>query len=349
MKRAEADPRWQLIRLGCLHTPMAVRVCATLRLVDHIISGATTRAELTDRTGTDAMALARLIRHLIAIGILAEPEPGRLAPTELGQVLADDHPAGQRAWHDLTQVVARADISFIHLLDAVQTGRGTYEKVYGKAFYDDLAECAELRESFEELFSCDRQVAYEAPVAAYDWTKVQHVLDVGGGTGGFVATIAHSHPQISATLLELPGTAEAARKVLAKDGLAERVSVVEGDFREGLPGTADAILLSFVLLNWPDKDAIHLLDQCRRALNRSGRILVLERDDLPENSNNEQFTELDLRMLVFLGGRLRTRPEWTSLATAAGLAVEAVHELPSATIPFDLSLLVLAEQEGGSG
>ncbi|MGH3939787.1 MAG: hypothetical protein ACRDTG_14395, partial [Pseudonocardiaceae bacterium] len=46
-----------LLRLGNLHTPMAVRVAATLRLVDHIRLGATTPDELAAATGTDPNAL----------------------------------------------------------------------------------------------------------------------------------------------------------------------------------------------------------------------------------------------------------------------------------------------------
>ncbi|MFB4279816.1 MULTISPECIES: methyltransferase [unclassified Nonomuraea] len=331
-----------LIRLGSLHTPMAVRVAATLRLVDHIRAGATSAGELAERTGTDPDALARLVRHLVAIGVLQESAPGRLAPTEVGLLLADDHPAAQRAWHDLNQIVARADVGFVRLLDAVQTGRPTYADFYGKTFYDDLADRPDLRESFDTLMACDQDVAYDAPAAAYDWSGVRHVCDVGGGTGGFVTAIARLAPHVTATVVELPGTAAAAREHLAAEGLTERVEVVEADFFKPLPCAADVMILSFVLLNWPDEEAVRILERCAESLEPGGRILVYERDDLEESSSNELFTELDLRMLVFLGGRLRTRDAWWDLAARAGLDVEAVHRLPSPTIPFDLSLLVLA-------
>ncbi|NUW34470.1 methyltransferase domain-containing protein [Nonomuraea sp. SMC257] len=339
------DPLWGLIRLGSLHTPMAVRVAATLRLVDHIKDGATGLRELAERTGTDPDALARLIRHLVAVGVLAEPEPGRLAPTAMGEVLADDHPAAQRAWHDLGEIVARADVGFTRLLDAVRTGRPTYADVYGRPFYDDLAAEPRLRESFESLMACDQHVAYDAPTAAYDWSGVRHVCDVGGGTGGFVAAVARAAPHVTATILELPGTAQVARDHLAAEGLADRCDVIEGDFFAPLPCKADVMLLSFVLLNWPDEDAARILARCADSLEPGGRILVYERDDLAENAGNERFTELDLRMLVFLGGRLRTRDAWAGLAARAGLAVESVRRLPNPTIPFDLSLIVLAPAE----
>ncbi|MDA0632775.1 methyltransferase [Nonomuraea sp. MCN248] len=338
----DTDALRTLIRLGSLHTPMAVRVAATLRLVDRIQAGADTARELAAETGTDPDALTRLTRHLVAVGVLSEPAPGRLAPTEVGLMLADDHPAAQRAWHDMDQIVARADVGFIRLLDAVREGRPTYADVYGRPFYDDLAGRPDLRESFEGLMACDQDVAYDAPAAAFDWSRVRHVCDVGGGTGGFLIAIARLAPHVTATLVELPGTAAAAREQLAAAGLGGRTEVVEADFFKPLPCTADVMILSFVLLNWPDEEAVRILERCAESLEPGGRILVYERDDLEENASNELFTELDLRMLVFLGGRLRTRDAWWELASRAGLEVESVHRLPSPTVPFDLSLLVLA-------
>jgi arminomycin 4-O-methyltransferase/SAM-dependent hydroxylase len=331
-----------LLRLGGLHTPMAVRVAATLRLVDHILAGATSPAQLAHVTGANANALLRLTRHLVAVGVLDEPEPGRLAPTALGELLADGHPAQQRAWFDLTNAVSRADLAFIHLLDAVRTGHPTYETVYGKPFYEDLADDQALAESFDALMACEQDVVYDAPAKSYDWTGVEHVMDVGGGTGGFLAAIARTAPHVTGTLLELPIPAATAREHFAAAGLADRLTVVDGDFFASLPVTADVIVLSFVLLNWSDERARQILRRCADALRPGGRILVLERDDVPEDASNAQFTLLDLRMLVFLGGRLRTRDEWSTFAASAGLGVESVSRPSSPSVPFDFSLLVLA-------
>nr|7PHD_A Chain A, Carminomycin 4-O-methyltransferase DnrK,Methyltransferase domain-containing protein [synthetic construct]7PHD_B Chain B, Carminomycin 4-O-methyltransferase DnrK,Methyltransferase domain-containing protein [synthetic construct] len=347
----QIDALRTLIRLGSLHTPMVVRTAATLRLVDHILAGARTVKALAARTDTRPEALLRLIRHLVAIGLLEEDAPGEFVPTEVGELLADDHPAAQRAWHDLTQAVARADISFTRLPDAIRTGRPTYESIYGKPFYEDLAGRPDLRASFDSLLACDQDVAFDAPAAAYDWTNVRHVLDVGGGKGGFAAAIARRAPHVSATVLEMAGTVDTARSYLKDEGLSDRVDVVEGDFFEPLPRKADAIILSFVLLNWPDHDAVRILTRCAEALEPGGRILIHERAEAPSGGTRTSdlyFSVLDLRMLVFLGGALRTREKWDGLAASAGLVVEEVRQLPSPTIPYDLSLLVLAPAATGA-
>lgn len=331
-----------LLRLGGLHTPMAVRVAATLRLVDHIAAGARTPAALAKVTGADPNALLRIIRHLVAVGVLTAAPNGEIEPTAVGRLLADDHPAQQRAWFDLTNAVSRADLAFFRLLDAVRTGRPSYESVYGRPFYDDLSAQPELAKSFDELMACDQDVVYDQPAASYDWAGVKHVMDVGGGVGGFLAAIARTAPHVTGILLELPLPAARAGANFEAAGLADRLTAVPGDFFQELPTGADVITLSFVLLNWSDEDARRILLRCVEALEPGGRILVLERDDLPEDASNEQFTLLDLRMLVFLGGRLRTRDEWSTFAASAGLVVESARKVASPSVPFDLSLLTLA-------
>ncbi|ASR39071.1 methyltransferase [Prauserella marina] len=331
-----------LLRLGSLHTPMAVRVAATLRLVDHINAGHDSPAKLAKVTGTNANALLRIVRHLVAVGLLRETGPDQLEPTTTGRLLADDHPAQQRAWFDLTNAVARADLAFVRLLDAVRTGRPTYESIYGQPFYDDLAANPELAKSFDTLMACDQDLAYDAPAAAYDWSNAKHVLDVGGGIGGFLAAIAKIAPHVRGTLLELPLVSERGAEHFRTAGLDDRMNTVAADFFEPLPVKADVIVLSFVLLNWSDDEARRILRRCADALEPGGRIVVLERDDLAEDASNEKFTILDMRMLVFLGGRLRTRDEWSTFACSAGLTVESAEKVASPSVPFDLSLLVLA-------
>jgi arminomycin 4-O-methyltransferase/SAM-dependent hydroxylase len=338
-----------LVRLTDLVTPMALRVAATLRLVDHLRAGLTSPAALAEATDTDEDALRRLIRHLVAVGVLAEVAPDHLVPTDLGQLLAEDHPSRQRSWLDLTQAVGRADLAFLRLGEAVRTGRPVYESEYGLPFWQDLSADPALGASFEDLMTSREDAAFAAPVAAYDWSGARHVLDLGGAPGGLLSAIVRAAPDLRGTLLDLPGPAARARDRIAAAGLADRIDVVEGDFFAESPLSADLVLLSFVLLNWSDEDARRILRRCVEALEPGGRILLLERAEKSGSAVTTTadlyFSVLDMRMLVFLGGRVRTRKEWSALASSAGLLVESVvSPITSATVPLDSCLIELARQ-----
>lgn len=343
---ADERPVDALVRMSNLVTPMALRVAATLRLVDHLRAGATSSEALAEATGAAPDALSRLMRHLAAAGVLEETGPGRYAPTRIGDLLADDDPSRQRSWLDLDQAVGRADLTFLDLREAVRTGRPQYEARYGKPFWTDLSEDGELGASFDTLMTAREDEAFAAPVAAYDWSRAGHVLDVGGAPGGLLSAVLRAAPGARGTLLDLPGAAERARGRIAAAGMDGRIDVVGGDFFDELPVSADVVVLSFVLLNWSDADALRILGRCRDALRPGGRIVLLERAEAPAGGTRTSdlyFSVLDMRMLVFLGGRVRTDREWAGLAGAAGLdIVSRTGPLVSPNVPLDSCLWEMA-------
>jgi hypothetical protein len=54
------------------------------------------------------------------------------------------------------------------------------------------------------------------------------VLDIGGGHGWYSAQLCARHPQLTATVLDLPGSAAIGREIIAKAGLAERSGTATG-------------------------------------------------------------------------------------------------------------------------
>jgi len=304
-----------------LATPMAVRVAATLRIADHITRGLRTAPALAEAAGADADALGRVLRHLVTVGVLRRDQSDRYVLTARGEVLRDDHPAGMRAVLDLEGAIGRADLSFVQLLHTVRTGEPAFPAQFGRSFWDDLAADPTRSASFDQQMAAD--VAAWAPdiVAAYDWGSLGHVVDVGGGNGALLATLLREHPDLRGTVLDLPGAAEAARKALTAAGLADRSAAVTGSFFDPLPPGAGGYLLCAVLHDWDDAAAHAILRRCAEAAGTNGRVFVVEK--LVTDTDNR--TEMDLRVLVYFGGRERGLAEITALAADAGLRVAAVH------------------------
>ena len=116
-----------------------------------------------------------------------------------------------------------------------------------------------------------RQVKANAVEVAdlYDWSRVEHVVDVGGGTGEMLRTILGAPPHLRGTLFDLP-------RVVAVAEPAERVYTVGGDFfDDALPG-GDAYVLSQILHGFPDDDAGRILGRCAEAGGADARILLVE-------------------------------------------------------------------------
>ncbi|HEX4108390.1 MAG TPA: hypothetical protein VHX88_09670 [Solirubrobacteraceae bacterium] len=146
----------QLSAMADLFTPIALRVAATLHLADHLAQGADSVGALAERTRGDPDALGRLADHLVAIGALQRGPTGALSLTDLGEQLREGHAGGARAWLDIEGATGRADLSALHLLDAVRSGRPAYPQTYGREFWEDLA----ARESAASIEMGLRMLAY---------------------------------------------------------------------------------------------------------------------------------------------------------------------------------------------
>ena len=72
-------------------------------------------------------------------------------------------------------------------------------------------------------------------LAAYDFSSIRTLVEVGGGQGALLVAILHANPAMRGILFDLPRVSEAARARIAAEGLADRCAVMEGDMFAGVP------------------------------------------------------------------------------------------------------------------
>jgi O-methyltransferase domain len=114
----------------------------------------------------------------------------------------------------------------------------------------------------------------------------------------------------------MPSAAAAATAL----GLADRSKAVSGDFFAYVP-EADLYLLKFILHDWNDERCVRILENCRRAMRRGGRVIVVEMllGEIGEPGPGPIF---DLLMMVILSGCERSLNEYRALLERAGLRLE---------------------------
>jgi cyclopropane fatty-acyl-phospholipid synthase-like methyltransferase len=110
----------------------------------------------------------------------------------------------------------------------------------------------------------------------------RRLVDVAGGHGGFSMAMCRRHPQLAATIVDLPPSAAVGRKIVAEQGLADRVSFREGDvFDVGL-GTDVDVVSSFNLIHHLSEERNRELCRMARAALRPGGCLVIGDAARPE-------------------------------------------------------------------
>lgn len=318
----EQGSAWQMLApVIDLVTPMAVRASATLRVADLMTNGPVPIDELARFSASDPDALGRLLRHLVSHGVFVEASSGEFGLNDVAALLRSDHPSGMQVSLDLNGFGGQMDLAFTGLLHTLRTGQPAWEKVFGAPFWRYLADDPKMSASFDATMATGPEYVVDA-ARGYDWSSARYVVDVGGGSGALLAAVLEAHPQVRATLVDLPDTVERGREYLAGRALEERCTFVGQSFFDALPDGGDLYVLSNVLHDWADDEATAILRRCFEAAGDSGRVVVIEDGD------STMVAEMDLRMLVLCGGRQRGIDDYTELAGAAGLALVGTRMTP---------------------
>jgi SAM-dependent methyltransferase len=124
---------------------------------------------------------------------------------------------------------------------------------------------------------------YEAEVCiqSHDFRAYRRLLDIGGNSGEFAFRICRQHPQLEATVFDLPLVCDIGAEHLAAEQEAGRVRFVKGDARyDALPQDSDVVTFKSFLHDWPETLALHFLTKAAQVLPPGGTILIFERGPL---------------------------------------------------------------------
>lgn len=327
------SPGTQLARLldGYLTTQL-ICTAARLRVDEALAAGPQTGAEVAAAVGAVPEMLVQVLRGLVSVGVLEQDDQGRFLLTPVGSALAPMRNAA----------LVRGDLYYAaaaELSSSVVEGGVAFRRTYGADFFEHLAGHPDLAASFQQAMGERSEGEARDVVAAYDFSSLGSLVDVGGGDGTLLTRILQSTSGLTGILVDQPVAVDGARLRFAAADLADRTECVVGDFFSELPAGHDAYLLSRVLHDWSDADALRILRCCRRAVPHHGRVLVVDAL-LPDRAvEAPDAIRMDLHMMVLFGSRERTEAEFAELFAASGFALRRVSLSPS---PTRLALLEAA-------
>jgi len=309
-----ATTPWRYIWPGIL-AAQAIHAAAKLRIADLLASGPKTAAELAAESGAHPAALDCLLGALATLDMFARTPDGRYTNTPLTELLRSDHPQSQR------DSVLFLPATFLwrplgELTESVRTGEPAFERIFGQRFFEYLSVHPDDASVFNSAMT--QGIAWTSPalLAAYDFSRFERLVDVGGGEGALLRDILTATPGLHGVLFDLPSAVASASGIL-KGEIAARCEIVGGDFFDSVPVGADAYLMKGVIHDWPDADATKILRNTRRAMRADGTLLLIES---LVDAGGGHVGLFELLMLV-IGGRERTEPDFRSLLEDAGFSI----------------------------
>lgn len=269
-------------------------------------------SDLAERCRLRADGARRLLRALGELGLTIRQED-HWALTGRGALLRADHPLtladAAREYAGPLSAMWRC------LPEALRQSTGwSAPDVFGEVARDDAR-----RVGHHRMLRSYARHDYAEVCRALDLRGDERVIDAGGGLGVLARRLLEAHPSVQVTVLERP-------EVVAMAKPSSGVRWRSGSLFEPWQLEADAVLLSRVLHDWDDAEAMQILARARAALPRGGRVYVVEMS-LPEEGVAGSLC--DLHLLMATGGRERSSEHVGRLLAATGFEFCAVRRLPA--------------------
>jgi hypothetical protein len=298
-----------------------IYVAAKLDLADLLTDGSRTPTDLARLTNTHERSLLRLMRALCALGICTEAGDSTFGLTELGSFLSAKSERSLKAWALLEGDMLRA--GWGEMIESIRTGKTAGELAGdGLERFEELARANQSAAAlFNEAMVSATRMQIPALLAAYDFSGISTLMDVGGGLGELINAILKKYPSMRGIVFDLPHCEEAAMMNSAASGVADRCKFIPGSFFKSVPAGADAIIMKFIIHDWNDDRCVQILRNCHRSLKPGAKLLVVDRimPNRRETTPDHLSVALaDLNMLRGPGGCERTEHEHRELLAKGG-------------------------------
>lgn len=263
-----------------------------------------TGGELGEKLGLHERGIWDFFDTLVAMGFLGRDGDGRSgrykntpatlkyldknSPAYIGGMLEMLNDRLFRYWGDLET--------------ALKTGQPQNEVKYGEesifqALYSNP-------DSLEQFLSAMRGLSYanfNAFAEKFDFSGYQTLCDVGGATGLLASLVAQKNPHMNCKTFDLPVVEPIAKKWIEKDGVADQVEAISGNFfNDSLP-TADIITMGMILHDWNLEKKKHLVSLAYKALPDGGAFVAIENIIDDARRENTFGLLMSLNMLIEFG------------------------------------------------
>lgn len=293
-----------------------------LRLLHRLSDGPATAKALAISTGIPAARLQILLQSAAAMGLLRHRRDGAFALTLRG--------ASILGVPGLEAMLRHHRAFYADMADPVALLRGTGQtqlaQFWPYVFGAEGARDPDVTATYSDLMAQSQTLVAEDTLRLVDLRGVRRLLDVGGGTGAFLAAVGQACPNPQLELFDLPAVVAGAQARMAAAGLAARCTIHTGSFRDDpLPQGADAISLIRVLYDHNDSTVAALLGAVHAALPPGGRLVISE--PMSGGAKPDPITDVYFAFytLAMQTGRTRSTAEISGLLTDAGFVNICVH------------------------
>ena len=223
--------------------------------------------------------------------------------TQLGRVLEDELKSLIIYWQDLPFKTST------YMLETLKNGSECFSKIYKNPYFDFLKNNlhhAKISQDMNSYYISD----YNHLIKFLDLNN-EIVCDIGGGDGSFIKNVQRMYPNIETIVAD---------KYVSK----ANENNIKIDFFKDFKIKGDVFLLSRILHDWSDENALVILQNLSKNLAKESTIYLFE-TIVPEEATYDKGITLSFHLLNFLGGYERTLKDFKLLMAQANLSIIEIY------------------------
>jgi SAM-dependent methyltransferase len=296
----------------------ALSTAATLGVFEALEEAPASPEELARRLDLDPLGAETLLTALATLGYV-ERDGGRVRNSRVSSRLLVSSspesiatfvgPQGDLHWDVLSM-----------LPEALRDGRAY-------ALHEERRDDRERWEAYiRGLFEISRAEQGDN-AALVPVSDAREMVDVAGGHGAFAMAMCRRHPGLRVTVLDLPPSVRVGERIVAEQGLADRISFRAGDvFELGLGEDLDVVSAFNLVHHLPEERDRELCRMARKALRPAGAFVIGDsaRPE-PGESVSEHGAISSLLFYAWSHGRNFAASEIAAWLEEAGFEEVAVH------------------------
>lgn len=289
-------------------------------IFDRLGESASTLAELSECVTIREVILDRILQGYVHLDLLERCGDNTYKLTKLGRLLSQNE---ENNFHHMALLWGEEFYAaWGKGLEALDTNKPAFDTFYSMNLFTYLSNNEQVAQSFDHAMFSMAKVICPAVVEKISLDGIKTVTDVGGGGGFLLEKLLTRYPSVTGVLFDLPHVIKRIQAGPSSILKIENIHHVGGSFFESVP-LSDVHILSNILHDWNDEEALKILNKVRAAKNKGSLLFIVEMllDPLEEP---HLARSTDLNMMMLTGGRERTRSEMNELLAASHFSVKEI-------------------------
>ncbi|BBH54139.1 methyltransferase [Fluviispira sanaruensis] len=305
-----------------------IQLAVKYDLFTHLEDGINELNSLAKKNDFIPSRLYRLLKCLENINLIKETSDKNFYLTRMGERFL---PNKKGNYANLTNLWSTEFYKAAENIDkALRSEKSAFECTHNESLYSYFNKYPERATTFNLAMRDLSENLNKNALYEMDLSTVKSIADVGGGSGASIRNMITQNAHLHGILFDQKSVIDSAMKEMEDFQYKNRVELISGDFFKPLPFKVDCIVLSNIIHNWNDEKAVQILTNCRKALNESGKIYLIEAA-LESSIEPLLARTMDFAMLLLTEGKERTFSEFEKLFHLANLKFESAKNVLNMT------------------